>query len=181
MTQLSSHPAHPLLFSSKLSAVHLLLTFFSNLICTLNASPSSHEMRFLAIVSVFFAVTQVAFAAPVSLAFRSDVITQPLQERGVFTKVGGHLDRVVAQSKNKGKGVAQSVRQTHRNIGTGVKEGLRHGLTTFKNLNGNTQKPKAPKQQQSKALNQQPKALNQQPHAPKPPRIAFPTPQLHGI
>ncbi|KAF8584374.1 hypothetical protein K439DRAFT_1633650 [Ramaria rubella] len=36
-------------------------------------------MRLLAIVSVLFAVTQVAFAAPASHAFHSDVFTRSLQ------------------------------------------------------------------------------------------------------
>ncbi|KAF8588982.1 hypothetical protein K439DRAFT_1658144 [Ramaria rubella] len=62
----------------------LLSTFLSNLICTLDTSPSfislssSHQMRILAIVSVLFAVTQVAFSAPVFRAFDSDVITRNL-------------------------------------------------------------------------------------------------------
>ncbi|KAF8584338.1 hypothetical protein K439DRAFT_1148134 [Ramaria rubella] len=52
------------------TCANLLPTFLSNLISTLNTPSfiflsSSHQMRFLAIVSVFFAVTQVAFAAPV--------------------------------------------------------------------------------------------------------------------
>ncbi|KAF8576356.1 hypothetical protein K439DRAFT_665259 [Ramaria rubella] len=57
--------------SSSTVLSNLLSTVLSNLICTLNASPSfislsrSHQMRFLAIVSVFVAVVQVAFAAPV--------------------------------------------------------------------------------------------------------------------
>ncbi|KAF8576364.1 hypothetical protein K439DRAFT_1622897 [Ramaria rubella] len=60
-------------------------------------------MRFLTIVSVFFAVTQLAFAAPVFGAFHSNVITcnlppAQLQERG-FNVMSG-LEKIHKKVKN---------------------------------------------------------------------------------
>ncbi|KAF8584352.1 hypothetical protein K439DRAFT_1633636 [Ramaria rubella] len=87
-------------------------------------------MRFLAIVSIFFAVTQVAFAAPVSRAFRSDVITRNLQP----------------PHRQERRGFFKKLQQTHKNFLHGVKAGLKHGTNTFSNAQQQSKQSKQSKQ-----------------------------------
>ncbi|KAF8589048.1 hypothetical protein K439DRAFT_1613114 [Ramaria rubella] len=64
-------------------------------------------MRFLAIISILFAVTQVAFSAPVFLVIDSDVVTRTLQPAQLQGRGVGNLGVMVRSHPTKLQGTLQ--------------------------------------------------------------------------